>query len=273
MAQSLEGRFALVIGGSGGIGAATRPRSSPPPARASSSPTPPRSAEAAAALAASLPGAGHLALPADVADTASLLALRDEVQARFGDRAARARQCRRLHQASSARRSGCAGRCADRPHVRRQLARPVRGDPHLRADAEGFGGWADRIHLLDRRQDRRRLLDRLLRRQGGHRRDDEIAGARAGAGDPSPERRPGRGRHRLRPRARRRTSTPRPPPPRRCAASPPQTTLPTRCSPARHPCASPPAPRSSWTAVVRYEVYHAPTAVPHLHHRCRYRQL
>lgn len=36
------------------------------------------------ALAESLPGSGHFVFPADVADTASLLALRDTVRARCG---------------------------------------------------------------------------------------------------------------------------------------------------------------------------------------------
>jgi 3-oxoacyl-[acyl-carrier protein] reductase len=58
MPNSLEGRLALIISGSGGIGAAT---------------------------ARLFAGAGHLALPADVADTASLLALRDAVEGRCAE--------------------------------------------------------------------------------------------------------------------------------------------------------------------------------------------
>jgi 3-oxoacyl-[acyl-carrier protein] reductase len=83
MDTPLEGRLALVIGGSGGIGAAIARLFAGAGARVALTHTA-RSAEAAAALAASLPGGGHLALPADVADTASLLALRDAVQGQWG---------------------------------------------------------------------------------------------------------------------------------------------------------------------------------------------
>ena len=84
MTQSLEDRLALVVGGSGGIGAATAHRFAGAGARVVVTHTA-RSAGAAASLADSLPGAGHLALPADVADTASLLRLRDVVRTRYGD--------------------------------------------------------------------------------------------------------------------------------------------------------------------------------------------
>jgi 3-oxoacyl-[acyl-carrier protein] reductase len=84
MAHSLDGRLALVVGGSGGIGAASARVLAEAGARVVVTHTA-RSAEAAASLARSLPGAGHLALPADVADTASLLALRDAVRERSGE--------------------------------------------------------------------------------------------------------------------------------------------------------------------------------------------
>jgi 3-oxoacyl-[acyl-carrier protein] reductase len=84
MAHSLEGRLALVVGGSGGIGAASARLLAGAGARVVVTHTD-RSAEAAASLARSLPGAGHLALPADVADSASLLALRDAVRAQCGE--------------------------------------------------------------------------------------------------------------------------------------------------------------------------------------------
>src|SRR5277367_2745983 len=83
MAHSLEGRLALVIGGSGGIGAATARVLAEAGARVIVTHTA-RSGGAAASLADSLPGWGHMALPADVADTASLLALRDDVRVRCG---------------------------------------------------------------------------------------------------------------------------------------------------------------------------------------------
>jgi len=84
MAYPLDGRLALVIGGSGGIGAATARLLAGAGARVVITHTD-RSAEAAASVTASLPGAGHDALPADVADSASLLTLRDSVKARYGD--------------------------------------------------------------------------------------------------------------------------------------------------------------------------------------------
>ena len=76
--------MALIIGGSGGIGAATARLFAGAGARIVITHTT-RSAVSAAALAESLPGAAHLALPADVADTASLLALRDAVRGRCGE--------------------------------------------------------------------------------------------------------------------------------------------------------------------------------------------
>ena len=83
--KSLEGKVALIVGGAGAIGAATgrllaqggatvavthRPGAAP--------------AAAAARLIEALPGVGHEAYPADVADTGTLLALRDALAQRFG---------------------------------------------------------------------------------------------------------------------------------------------------------------------------------------------
>jgi 3-oxoacyl-[acyl-carrier protein] reductase len=84
MPNSLDGRVALIIGGSGGIGEATARLFAGAGARIVITHTN-RSAVSAAALAESLPGAGHLALPVDVADTASLLALRDAVRRSCGE--------------------------------------------------------------------------------------------------------------------------------------------------------------------------------------------
>jgi 3-oxoacyl-[acyl-carrier protein] reductase len=84
MPNSLDGRVALIIGGSGGIGAATARLFADAGGRIVITHTT-RSAASAATLAESLPGAGHLALPADVADTASLLALRDAVRRSCGE--------------------------------------------------------------------------------------------------------------------------------------------------------------------------------------------
>ena len=83
MQSSLDGRLALIIGGSGAIGAATARLFAGAGARVVVTHTA-RSAASAVALAESLPGADNLALSADVADTASLLALRDTVRGRCG---------------------------------------------------------------------------------------------------------------------------------------------------------------------------------------------
>jgi 3-oxoacyl-[acyl-carrier protein] reductase len=84
MPNPLDGRVALIIGGSGGIGSATARLFAGAGARIVITHTT-RSAVSAAALAESLPGSGHLAFPPDVTDTASLLALRDAVRGRCGE--------------------------------------------------------------------------------------------------------------------------------------------------------------------------------------------
>jgi len=84
MPQSLEGRVALIVGGAGGIGTVISRLFAGAGARVVITHMPGLE-EAAAAVVASLPGSGHLALPANVADTPSLLALRDVVRERYGD--------------------------------------------------------------------------------------------------------------------------------------------------------------------------------------------
>ena len=82
---SLEGKVALVVGGAGGIGAATSRMLAEAGARIAVThldrPKPPMQA---AGLIDALPGSGHSAFPADVADTPSLIALRDAIQQRYG---------------------------------------------------------------------------------------------------------------------------------------------------------------------------------------------
>lgn len=83
MAGSVRDKVALVIGGAGGIGAATARMLAEGGARVAITHTP-RSAGKASDIVAALPGSGHIALPADVADTASLQELRERVTAWSG---------------------------------------------------------------------------------------------------------------------------------------------------------------------------------------------
>lgn len=82
---SIKGKVALVIGGAGGIGAATCVLLAEEGARVVMTHRP--GAEPAAKAAeklGDLKGEGHAALPADVGDTGTLLALRDAVAGRYG---------------------------------------------------------------------------------------------------------------------------------------------------------------------------------------------
>lgn len=83
MTLMLKGRRALVVGGAGGIGAACVRLLAEAGALVAFTHTP-RSSDAAAALLSSLPGQGHAAFVADVTDTASLVAIRDALQAQAG---------------------------------------------------------------------------------------------------------------------------------------------------------------------------------------------
>jgi 3-oxoacyl-[acyl-carrier protein] reductase len=76
---------ALVVGGAGAVGAATGRLLARGGATVVLTNRPGEERAAAAArIVAGLPGAGHAASPADVADTATLLALRDTLAARHG---------------------------------------------------------------------------------------------------------------------------------------------------------------------------------------------
>jgi 3-oxoacyl-[acyl-carrier protein] reductase len=79
----LDGKVVLVVGGSGGIGAATASLFAGAGARVIVTHRPGKP-EAGAVVVASLPGTGHAAFPADIADTSSLVALKDTVVAQFG---------------------------------------------------------------------------------------------------------------------------------------------------------------------------------------------
>lgn len=79
---SLAGKVAVVLGGTGGIGAACCHRLAEAGARVVVGYH--ARAEAAAALAAALPGDGHLALGAEITDSAALAALAARVQAEAG---------------------------------------------------------------------------------------------------------------------------------------------------------------------------------------------
>jgi 3-oxoacyl-[acyl-carrier protein] reductase len=83
--KTLESKMALVVGGSGGIGAAASRLLAEAGARVAVTYRPEGQAEAIAAdLVRALPGGQHLALAADVSSTASLIALRDAVTEKFG---------------------------------------------------------------------------------------------------------------------------------------------------------------------------------------------
>ncbi len=82
---SLEGRVALVVGGAGGIGAATSRMLADAGAQVAVTHLDrPELASAAADLIGTLSGPAHAAFPADVADTPSLIELRDAIQQRYG---------------------------------------------------------------------------------------------------------------------------------------------------------------------------------------------
>ena len=83
--KSLDGKVALVVGGSGAIGAATCRMLAHAGATVVLTHKPgERSTEVARGILKELPGAGHLAHPADIADTASLLRVRDAIAERHG---------------------------------------------------------------------------------------------------------------------------------------------------------------------------------------------
>src|SRR5690349_10629704 len=83
--KSLDGKVALVVGGSGAIGAATCRMLAQAGATVVLTHKPgERCTEVARGILKELPGAGHLAHPADIADTASLLRVRDAIAERHG---------------------------------------------------------------------------------------------------------------------------------------------------------------------------------------------
>ena len=80
---SLQGKVALVVGGAGGIGQAAGRMFAEAGAKVALTHRPEKVADGAQ-ITAALPGDGHAAFPADVADTVSLLALRDTIKDRYG---------------------------------------------------------------------------------------------------------------------------------------------------------------------------------------------
>lgn len=82
MADPLTGKVAVVVGGSGGIGAATSQRLAA--AGATIVVGYHASQDKAEALVAALTGTGHVALPVSVTDTSSIAAFKADVAAQFG---------------------------------------------------------------------------------------------------------------------------------------------------------------------------------------------
>jgi 3-oxoacyl-[acyl-carrier protein] reductase len=83
--HSLTGKTALVIGGAGGIGAASARLFADAGACVAVTHRPGKeAADRAAPLVQALAGEGHVAIPADVADTKTLLAARDAISQAFG---------------------------------------------------------------------------------------------------------------------------------------------------------------------------------------------
>jgi len=83
--KSLDDKVALVIGGSGAIGAATSRMLADAGATVAITHQPREQASlAASGIVQQLPGSGHSAHSADIADTASLLRLRDTIAQRYG---------------------------------------------------------------------------------------------------------------------------------------------------------------------------------------------
>jgi 3-oxoacyl-[acyl-carrier protein] reductase len=81
-ASALDGKIAVVTGGAGGIGSAICRRLAAAGARVVI--TYRQSAQTAAALAAALPGGGHIALRAPVDDSSALAQLAQRLSAQFG---------------------------------------------------------------------------------------------------------------------------------------------------------------------------------------------
>ena len=87
--HSISDKVAVIVGGSGGIGAATARLFAEGGAKVVITHRPDKhgktvKADAARAIVASLAGSGHAAFPADVADSATLAALRDAVAECYG---------------------------------------------------------------------------------------------------------------------------------------------------------------------------------------------
>jgi 3-oxoacyl-[acyl-carrier protein] reductase len=83
--KPLAGKAALVVGGAGGIGAASARLFAEAGARVAVTHRPGKeAADRAAPLVKALTGTGHIAIPADVAETKTLTAARGEIERAFG---------------------------------------------------------------------------------------------------------------------------------------------------------------------------------------------
>jgi 3-oxoacyl-[acyl-carrier protein] reductase len=200
--KSLNNKVALVLGGAGGIGTVVSRMLAEAGATIVVTHRPNAdAAEAAAALVAGLPGEGHSAYPSDITDTRSLIAVRDRITDRYG----------RLDILINA-----VGFTKPVPHAALELLDDELIDrmfqvnwrgafaavrtfaPLLKASGDGLVVSISSISAFTA------VLDRVLRRQGRHRCDDQGTRPRAGARGPGAGGLAWRGRHRIRAGPRRR---------------------------------------------------------------------
>ena len=182
----LDGQVALVTGGSKGLGAATALLFAEAGARVVV--TFGNDVEAADQLIASLPGIGHRASQTPAQDTRAIESLAASIEATEG------RLDILVNNAGSTRVIPHADLRALDDDVLRlraggQSAGTIRHGARLPVVARGERAWSCRQCRLGVGGARWRQQHRLCRRQGRASRDDDVAGAGTGAGDPGGGRR------------------------------------------------------------------------------------